>query len=245
LLKDEQQAHLGTKAELITRDEFLAIVSHDLRNPIGTVLTCSRMLLEGQSGAKFDQATMKWIQLIKRNADSALHLINDLIDVERMSIGKLELIMGEHDICKLIAQAVENVNQEADKKLISLRAFQSTSPMMVWCDRDRIMQVLLNLIGNALKFTPAHGSITVDSQITENTAIEVSISDTGPGIPADKTEAIFERFSQLGNKDRLGLGLGLYISKQIVNAHSGRIWVTSIEGEGSRFAFTLPGGSHL
>ncbi len=110
---------------------------------------------------------------------------------------------------------------------------------LINCDRDRVAQILSNLIGNALKFTPEGSSITVATE-ESSVEIKVSISDTGPGIPEDQKNHIFERFAQIGNKNRTGLGLGLYISKTLVESHGGTIWVTSAVGKGSTFYFTLP-----
>jgi signal transduction histidine kinase len=109
----------------------------------------------------------------------------------------------------------------------------------VLCDRDRIYQVLSNLVSNAVKFTPEGGSITVNVNFREN-EVQVSVHDTGPGIPDDKKERIFERFVQLASNDRRGLGLGLHISKMLVEAHQGRLWVQSQVGEGSFFFFSIP-----
>ena len=115
----------------------------------------------------------------------------------------------------------------------------SPEPIVAWVDRDRILQVLSNLIGNALKFTPNGGTIALSARKQE-THVEISVTDNGPGIPEQDTGQIFERFSQLKINDRRGLGLGLYIAKWIVEAHQGRIWVTSELGRGSTFTFTLP-----
>ena len=111
------------------------------------------------------------------------------------------------------------------------------APMV--CDGDRISQVLSNLLGNALKFTPQDGTISLGVLKTKE-GIEISISDTGPGIPDDQMVKIFSRFTQINNKDRSGLGLGLYISKMLIEAHQGRIWVTSVPANGSTFTFILP-----
>jgi signal transduction histidine kinase len=112
----------------------------------------------------------------------------------------------------------------------------------VICDRSRVVQVLSNLIGNAIKFTPAQGRIRVSCTRTglESNDVQVSVSDTGPGIAPEKIDTIFERFSQINSQDRRGIGLGLYIAKMMVEEHPGRIWVESKLGEGSTFHFTLP-----
>ena len=128
----------------------------------------------------------------------------------------------------------------ASAKSLTLLIDPKNAPGTVICDRDRIMQVLSNLIGNAVKFSPKNGVITARIFPAGN-EVQISVSDTGPGIPEERLGSIFDRFSQLENRDRSGLGLGLYISKMIVEAHGGRLWVESKIEEGSTFCFTLPG----
>lgn len=124
-------------------------------------------------------------------------------------------------------------------KGVLLKTALNSHSELVFCDKDRISQVLSNLIGNALKFTPTGGEVCV--AVVENEEhIEVSVADNGPGIPDDQKNRIFERFAQLGNKDRSGIGLGLYISNSLIESHQGKLWVDSILGEGSKFTFALP-----
>lgn len=238
-IADEIRAHERTKMALTTRDEFLAIVSHDLRNPIGAISTCASMLLEDFLYHDMNPEVRHWIAFMKRNADSALNMIRDLLDMERLAEGKLHLNLARHDVGAIVREAVENVIHVAAAKNILLRALEAPSQIYADCDRERILQILSNLIGNALKFTPGGGSIVVRTLIKDK-EVEVSVADTGPGVPVEKQEKIFERFAQLGTKDRQGLGLGLYISKMLVLFHGGRIWLQSEPGKGSSFYFTLP-----
>lgn len=239
-LEDEQTAHSATRKALLTRDEILAIVSHDLRNPIGTVLSCSSLLLEKQAFFHLGPDTGRWIRIIKRNAESALGLIRNLMDMESLANGKLALMMRDVDICELIQQLAENFYNDARVRFINLKVCIEDDALRVSFDRERILQVLSNLVGNAMKFTPKHGSVTIEARRNDAHDIEVSISDSGPGIPIEMRELIFERFSQLGTHDQSGLGLGLYIAKEIVEAHHGRLSIDSAAGGGSRFTFTLP-----
>jgi len=238
LLTEELLAHLHTKANLISRNEFLAIVSHDLRNPIGTILSCSNLLLE--DGSSVDSDAKSWVELIKRNAETALRLISDLLDVQRMSSDNLELQIVECDIHDLIRKAVENIASEAVARSISLCTNLHGGKSVVFCDHDRIMQVLSNLLGNALKFTPKHGEVKIEVRSVNSRTLEISVSDSGPGVPDAMRSSIFERYSQLEKKDNRGLGLGLYIVKKIMDAHQGKVWVESHVGQGSRFVFILP-----
>ena len=171
-----------------------------------------------------------------------LRLIEDLLDVEQIAVGKLTLHYEEHDVSEIIKEAVEEFKGDAASKEITLSAKPKDLCGYVVCDRGRVLQVLSNLIGNAIKFTSAKGQVCVSCQKTgrEGKEVQVSVSDTGEGIAPEKINTIFERFSQIHNQDRRGIGLGLYIAKMMVEEHPGRIWVESKLGEGSTFHFTLP-----
>jgi signal transduction histidine kinase len=236
LLSQEQERHQETKAALTTREEFLAIVSHDLRNPLNNISMAAQNLLEGPKDIK------ELASSINRSAGEMLRLIEDLLDVERIAVGKLTLHIEEHDVSEIIEEAVEQLQGAAAAKGVTLEAAPQDVRGYVACDRSRAMQVLSNLIGNAIKFTPAKGRICVSCQRTgpEGEEVQVSVSDTGEGIAPEKIKTIFERFSQINNQDRRGIGLGLYIAKMMVEEHPGRIWVESKLGEGSTFHFTLP-----
>jgi signal transduction histidine kinase len=236
LLSQEQESHQKTKATLTTREEFLAIVSHDLRNPLNHILMAVQNLLEEPRDTK------ELASSINRSGGEMLRLIEDLLDVERIAVGKLTLHYEQHDASEIIKQAVEELQEAAASKGITLEAKPQDVCGYVICDRSRVMQVLSNLIENAIKFTPAKGQICVSCQRTgsESKEVQVSVSDTGEGIAPEKIKTIFERFSQIHNQDRRGIGLGLYIAKMMIEEHPGRIWVESKLGEGSTFHFTLP-----
>jgi signal transduction histidine kinase len=235
LLSQEQESHEKTKTALTTREEFLAIVSHDLRNPLNHISIAAQNLLEEPKDVK------ELASSINRSAGEMLGLIEDLLDVERMAVGKLILHIEQHDVSEIIKEAVEKFKGTAASKGITLEAAPQDVCGYVVCDRSRVMQVLSNLIGNAIKFTPAQGQICVSCQRAgpEGGDVRISVSDTGEGIAAEKIKTIFERFSQIHNQDRRGIGLGLYIAKMMVEEHQGRIWVESKLGEGSTFHFTL------
>lgn len=223
-------------AALTTREEFLAIVSHDLRNPLNHISMAAQNLLEEPEDVR------ELASSINRSAGEMLRLIEDLLDVERMAVGKLTLQYEEHDIREIINQAVEQLQGSAAAKGITLEAEPQDVCGYAVCDRSRVMQVLSNLIGNSIKFTPGKGRICVSCQRTgpQEKEVQVSVSDTGEGIAPEKIKTIFERFSQINNQDRRGIGLGLYIARMMVEEHPGRIWVDSKVGEGSTFHFTLP-----
>jgi signal transduction histidine kinase len=236
LLSQEEERHEKTRAALTTREEFLAIVSHDLRNPLNHISMAAQNLLEEPEDVR------ELASSINRSAGEMLRLIEDLLDVERMALGKLTLHYEEHDVRELIDQAVEQLQGAAAAKEITLEAEPQDFCGYVVCDRSRVMQVLSNLIGNGIKFTPAKGRIWVSCRKTDpkGEEVQISISDTGEGIAPEKIKTIFERFSQINNQDRRGIGLGLYIARMMVEEHPGRIWVESKLGEGSTFHFTLP-----
>src|SRR5436190_15088926 len=237
LLSQEQDRHQETMAALTTREEFLAIVSHDLRNPLNNISMAARSLLEGPPEDLKELASS-----INRSTGEMLRLIEDLLDVERIAAGKLTLHIEEHDVSEIIKQSVEQLQGAAVSKGITLETELQDVSGYVVCDRSRVMQVLSNLLGNAIKSTPAKGKICVSCQRAgpDGEKAQISISDTGERIAPEKIKTIFERFSQLHNHDRRGIGLGLYIAKMMIEEHPGRIWVESKLGEGSTFHFTLP-----
>ncbi len=223
---------------LTTRDEFLAIVSHDLRNPLGAISMAAHMLAASPTYSTADKETRQYLEMIERNAGEALRLIGDLMDMERIAAGKIGLQIQKYDVIEIIQNSVQSFQHLASSKNIAIKVDPENIGFRVMCDRDRIAQVLSNLIGNAIKFSPNQGVVAVAAHRRERD-VEICVSDNGPGIPEDMKMAIFSRFWQIGKQDRRGLGLGLYIAKMIVEAHGGRLWVESEVGNGSRFRFTL------
>jgi signal transduction histidine kinase len=224
---------------LSNRDNFLGLVSHDLRNLLGGIVTGAELLSarapDNEDGAQTRVQTTR----IQRYAARMNRLIGDLIDVASIDAGKLAITPVSSDATTLIAEAMDTFQAAASAKGISLQAEIVGSPLLAEFDHDRMLQVLANIIANAIKFTSQGGSIQVRGACAGD-ELRVSISDTGSGIPGDRLEAIFERFWQAGKDDRRGVGLGLYISRCIVEAHGGKIWAESTLGAGSRLSFTLP-----
>ena len=172
-----------------------------------------------------------------------LRLIEDLLDIERIAAGKLTLHIEQHDVSEIIKQSVEQLHEAAVSKGITLEAEPQDVSGYVVCDRSRVMQVLSNLIGNAIKFTPAEGKICVSRQRTgpEGEQVQISISDTGEGIAPDKIKTIFERFSQLHKQDRRGIAILTLHCKDDDRRTSGKNMGSVPKlGEGSTFHFTLP-----
>ena len=220
------------------RDDFLGIVAHDLRNLLGGIVMSAGVLAdsapEGEAGKAMDVGTKR----IQRYAARMNRLIGDLVDVASIEAGKLSLTHEPGDPSALIVEAVDMFRGSASAKGITLEA-APIAPLEAEVDHDRMIQVLANLITNAIKFTPQGGTIGVRCEHTE-AELRFSVRDNGVGIPDTMLEAIFERFWQVGKNDKRGVGLGLYISRCIVEAHGGTIHAESKLGEGSTFVFTVP-----
>ena len=239
LLSEEKIAHNVTQAALVARDLFLQTVSHDLRNPLGVISMGTSLIRKNLSSGNNDVGSLyQSLEAIERNTANMDRMISDLLDVERMVNGKLTLQLGKYDICAILRECEELFAPVLASKAISMTIHAGDEPIFAEVDHDRVLQVLSNLVGNALKFTPNGGDVKL-SALKNATKIEISVSDNGPGIPEDKKSEIFQRFSQINSNTGRGLGLGLFISKWIVEAHKGRIRVVSDLGKGSTFSFTL------
>jgi PAS domain S-box-containing protein len=223
---------------LTTRDEVLAIVSHDLRNPLHTIGMSAQVLLDVDSD---ESQRKRHLQIIVRAKDRMDRLIQDLLDVARIKGGKaLAIDINREALKPIIQEACQPFVESAREKNVHIECTVQEDTPDVLIDRGRIAQVLSNLIGNALKFTPVGGRIDVRARPTDEHMVLVAVHDSGPGIAADNLERIFDAFWQAPRSARLGSGLGLTISRGIVQRHGGRIWAESHEGAGSTFQFTLP-----
>jgi len=224
---------------LASRDDFLAIVAHDLRDLIGGVVMSAAVLSKRAPRNEDGTRMVAETERIERYAARMNRLIGDLVDVASIDAGKLAVTPATRDLAVVIAEAVDSFRATASAKGVSLEARIDAAPLLAAFDHQRILQVLANLISNSLKFTPRGGKITVRGERDAGN-VRLCVRDTGSGIPDDALGRIFERFAQVGKDDRRGLGLGLYISRCIVDAHGGRIWAQSRPGAGSKVCFTLP-----
>jgi len=237
---------LGTGEDITERreverakDEFTSVVSHELRTPL-TSIRGSLGLLESGVLGPLPEKGQRMIEIAVENTDRLVRLINDILDIERIDSGKIDMQKEPCDGAELIKSAVESLESLAANAGIILRA--ETAPVAVSADRDRIHQTLTNLISNAVKFSPA-GSVVEVSCAQHGGEVVFSVTDDGRGIPADKLDSIFGRFQQVDasdSREKGGTGLGLAICRTIVQNHDGRIWVESKPGEGSTFSFALP-----
>jgi signal transduction histidine kinase len=219
------------------RDDFLGMVAHDVRNLLNMVVLSLELLRPGETEPEPHVSAAA--TRVRRYVARMNRLIGDLVDVTSIDAGKLAMAPLETDAVALVTEATETFQPAALEKGVSLSAEVPAGPLLAEFDHDRMLQVFANLISNSIKFTPRGGKISVRIEAAPGT-LRFCISDTGVGIPSTMLEAIFERFWQVGENDRRGMGLGLYISKCIVEAHRGRIWAESEAGKGSQLYFTLP-----
>ena len=221
------------------RDDFLGMVAHDVRNLLNLVVLSLEMQRPAESEPAADPQFAATANRVRRYVARMNRLIGDLVDVTSIDAGKLALEPTEGDAAALITEMAEAFRPAALEKGVTLSVDLPTGALLAPFDHDRMLQVLSNLIANSIKFTNREGEIRVGVQETGE-MLQFCVSDTGVGIPAAMLDAIFERFWQVGKNDRRGMGLGLYISKCIVQAHGGRIWAESEPGKGSQVYFTLP-----
>jgi PAS domain S-box-containing protein len=235
-----ENARLFREAQAATgaRDEMLGIVAHDLRNPLNTIMMAADLVMELPPTANA-LAGRRSLEMIRRAADRMNRLIQDLLDVKRIEGGRLAVEPRPQSVTTVVNEAIEMLRPLATGGSLTLCADVPAELPQALIDPPRIHQVLSNLVGNSIKFTPAGGSITVRAEPWES-EVRITVIDTGPGIAAEQLPHLFGRYWQANRRDRRGIGLGLAIAKGIVEAHNGRIWVESTVGQGSRFHFTVP-----
>ncbi|WP_242057178.1 ATP-binding protein [Planktothrix sp. FACHB-1355] len=238
--------HVGTVEDVTERraieqmkSEFVSIVSHELRTPLASIRGSLGLLAAGVFKNKPESA-QQMLDIATYDTERLVRLVNDILDLERLESHKVNLNKQWCDGAALLEQSVKTIQSLAVESQILL-SVEPTS-VQVWADSDRIIQTLVNLVSNAIKFSPPHSTVTLNVQEQADRVL-FEVKDQGRGIPADKLETIFGRFQQVDASDsrqKGGTGLGLAISKSIVQQHGGRIWVESVPGQGSNFYFTLP-----
>ena len=224
------------------KSDFVANVSHELRTPLTAIKGAVDLVLREVAGPLTEKQS-HYLTRVRSNTQHLAGLINDLLDLSKIESGKIEVRSSPISLGGLVHEVVETLRPIAAEKEITLEATISAPSILVWADRDKINQVLMNLIGNAIKFTPAQGRVAVSASRNGKESVQVSVSDSGPGIPPDEKEKIFDKFYQIaevGEVKPKGTGLGLAICKALLELHGGRIWVDSQANHGSTFYFTLP-----
>jgi signal transduction histidine kinase len=226
---------------LETRGRFLSHVSHELRTPLTAIYQFACLIRDGLGGPVTEEQ-LDYVSVIIRNSRSLSDMIGDLLEATRAETGKLSISAHPVPLQRIVEEAVRTMEGSAEAKGLTLSAAVPEDLPDVVADPGRLGQVVRNLIDNAVKFTPRGGSVRLEGR-SSGDEVEVSVADTGMGIAPDAVERIFDRLHQedgFSDAGRAGLGLGLYLCREIVHGHDGRIWVESEEGAGSRFAFTLP-----
>jgi PAS domain S-box-containing protein len=242
MLDAERSARMAAQRATRVKDEFLATLSHELRTPLSAILGWTQVLLRGESPKGPDEQR-RAIEVIDRNARAQVQLIDDLLDLSRIMTGKIRLDLHQISFTSVVEAAVDSATPSAEAKGIRLKAILGATRDTVSADGARLQQVVWNLLTNAIKFTPKEGQIQVLLQRV-NSHLELSVSDTGIGIPANYLPHVFDRFSQKDSSTTRafgGLGLGLAICKQLVELHGGSIRAASQgEGTGATFFVQLP-----
>ncbi|HZD39695.1 MAG TPA: HAMP domain-containing sensor histidine kinase, partial [Terriglobales bacterium] len=227
------------------KSDFVSNVSHELRTPLTAIKGAVDLVLREVAGP-LTEKQIHYLTRVRSNTQHLAGLINDLLDLSKIESGRVELKSSRISLSGLLYEVVETLRPVAAEKEIALEAITPEPSVLVWADRDKINQVLVNLIGNAIKFTPAQGRVTVSTSRNGEERVQVSVSDTGPGVPPEEKEKIFDKFYQVpesGGAKPKGTGLGLAISKALVELNGGQIWVESEMARGSTFSFTLPASS--
>jgi signal transduction histidine kinase len=235
---------MARKQQIEFKNQFLSHVSHELRTPLTCIHQYVTLLLDGLAGPILPEQT-DHLKTVLKSVNQLHAMIRDLLEATRAETGKLRVEPRCIAVAGLIQQAVAMMRPTAQEKRIGLEVGLDHRIPLVFADPDRILEVLINLIDNAIKFTPADGAITVKACMVESDAemVYISVTDTGRGISADTKAQIFDRLYQdpeAIDSSRAGLGLGLFICRELVKLHQGRIWVSSEPGQGSTFSFTLP-----
>jgi signal transduction histidine kinase/HAMP domain-containing protein len=224
------------------KSSFVSNVSHELRTPLTAIEGLADNLLDGVTGPLTTKQAGYMVG-IKESTERLERLINDLLDLSVIEAGKSGLKPKSFSMVSLLHEVTDTLKPMAEEKQISLEIASANGHSLAWADRDKVTQVLTNLIGNAVKFTPNRGQVTMTVNATKDEWLQVSITDTGPGIPPEETGKIFDEFYQMSRPGRdksKGVGLGLAISKKLVEMHGGKIMVESVVGRGSHFSFTVP-----
>jgi signal transduction histidine kinase len=233
--RQERDALDAARTALAARDQIMGIVAHDLRNPLGAItMKASLMRMEAESEKVREQS-----ESIERIGMRMEHLIKSMLDVSTIEAGKFSVAPAPCRVEGLLRETMEMFESLSASKQVRLEQNVDERALVVRADRERVLQVLSNILGNALNFTPPGGKVTLSVSRQDGDA-RFTILDSGPGIPAEHLPHVFDRFWKAEKRGKQGTGLGLFIAKGIIDAHGGRIWAESSLGQGASFVFTLP-----
>ena len=244
LYLQRKKLRVAIRQQLAMKDRFLSQVSHELKTPLNSLYQFLQIVESGMAGA-ISEEQQSYLQIALRNAVSLREMIEDLMDVTRIENGKLSVRSEKMCLVSLVESCVRSLQHTAEAKDFSLCMEFPDDLQHVWADPKRVRQVVTNLLTNAIKFGSEGGGLVVKGEISaaDPAKLEVSVADDGPGISPDQVPYVFDRLCQLDQRldiRRQGLGLGLYICRELIEAQGGRVWVESVLGEGSTFSFTLP-----
>jgi signal transduction histidine kinase len=221
------------------KSDFLATMSHELRTPLNAIIGFSEVLHEQMFG-ELNERQRAYVEDVLEAGRHLLSLINDVLDLAKVEAGSMELELSQVAIPEVLQSAVSLHSERASRGRIELSLTTEPQQITISADGRRVRQIVFNLVSNAVKFTPAQGRVDVSARLDDG-RVEIAVADTGPGIAPEELETIFEEFKQARDGKRAeGTGLGLPLSRKLVELHGGRLWVESATGHGSTFHFTLP-----
>ena len=239
-----EQLNAELDSAMKTKDQFLSNISHELRTPLNSIIGFTDLLLTQELGPPLSDQQRDFLETVARNGRQLLELINELLDLQRIAAGRMTLTPESVDLAALLAETTGSVHAQVQKHRHALVVTPTPQDLRVQADRGRVRQVLLNLLSNAIKFTPDGGRITVAAgPVNGGAEVRIAVSDTGIGIAAEDQPKLFQEFSQLdasASRKYEGMGLGLALSRRLIELHGGTIGVDSEMGKGSTFWFTLP-----
>jgi two-component system sensor histidine kinase GlrK len=224
------------------KSDFISLMSHELRTPLTTIKEGSNLYLEGLEVGIARDKQKRLLTIINEECNRLINLVSSLLDLSKMEAGMMDYNFNEADLPPLIHKITEEMEPLAETKNIRLEKSLSRTLPHIRIDTERMLQVLRNLVGNAVKFTPNEGCVQISAR-SEDQGLKVSVSDSGQGISKEKIDAVFDKYHQasLTSSSKFkGTGLGLSIVRQIINAHGGKVWVENTSEKGSTFSFVLP-----
>jgi signal transduction histidine kinase len=223
------------------KNEFVSVVAHELRTPMTSIKGYTDLILQGALG-EVNSKQRHFLEIVKTNVDRLSELIGDLLDTARIEAGRVRLEIEPVQVASIVGEVCDSLAETIRERGLELTIEAAPEIPAVQADRNRLIQILMNLLSNAYRYTPSGGSITVSVQSTDD-AVLVQVTDTGIGIAPEDQEKIFERFYRVDHElvnQQAGTGLGLPIARSLVELHGGRLWLESEFGAGSTFSFTLP-----